>query len=307
MRTERKTRASYRIFTMSPTRFGNVEFAWGTRTHVMGIINVTEDSFSGDGILTEKDFVEAAVKQAKQFVEEGAHMLDVGGESTRPGSEQVSETEELRRVIPVVRALSQSVHVPISIDTYKSGVARGAIEAGAHCINDVWGGIKDPAMYSTAAKLNVPIILMHNASSKHRVHQDARLGNRFLGAESKDIVHEVGHILRSLSDTAVEYGVRRENIILDPGFGFGKTVEQNLELIRRFNELKTLGYPLLAGVSRKSFVGYTLDLPPSERLEGTVAAAVLCAERGADIMRVHDVRAVSHALHFVDKVTHKNR
>ncbi len=292
---------------MRTTRFGTTEFAWGIRTYVMGIINITEDSFSGDGVLVEKDFVERAVTLAKRFVSEGAHMLDVGGESTRPGSEPVSEAEELRRVIPVVRALSQAVCAPISIDTYKAGVAREAIHAGAHCINDVWGGTKDESMYDVAATLDVPIVLTHNTSSKDRLQVDARLGNSFTGAKSEDVVLDVRNGLCSLADVAIERGVRRENIILDPGFGFGKTVGQNLELIRRFDELKTLGCPLLAGVSRKSFVGHTLDLPPSERVEGTLAAAVLCAERGTDIIRAHDVQAVSRACRFVDIVMQKER
>ena len=201
-------------------------------------------------------------------------------------------------MIPVIRSLSEEVQIPISIDTYKAHVAREAIAAGAHCINDVWGGTKDQIMYATAAELGVPIILMHNSSSADRVHKDAKLGNRFTGEDSKDIVADVGRELLSLAKAAEAEGVSHENIMLDPGFGFGKTVEQNLELIRRFGELKALGYPLLAGVSRKSFVGYTLDLPPEQRLEGSIAAAVLTAERRENIVRVHDVREVSRALAF---------
>lgn len=287
---------------MNTMRIGSTEFAWGTRAYVMGIINVTDDSFSGDGLLAEEDFVRKAVEQAKRFAAEGADILDVGGESTRPGSEPVSEEEELRRVIPVIRELSQVSAVPISVDTYKANVAREAIAAGAACINDVWGGAKDPAMYATVVELKVPIILMHNSSSADRVHKDTRLGNAFAGEISNDIVVDVSRELLSLAKAAEAQGVSRDQIILDPGFGFGKTVEQNLELIRRLDELKALGYPLLAGVSRKSFVGYTLDLPPADRLEGTIAAAVLCAERGADILRVHDVKEIRRALAFTDSV-----
>lgn len=282
-----------------------MEFSWGTRTYVMGILNITEDSFSGDGVLVEKDFVQAAVAQAQRFVSEGAHILDVGGESTRPGSELVSQTEELRRVIPVVRALSQAVQIPISVDTYKAAVAREAITAGANCINDVWGGTKDPMVYAVAAELKVPIVLMHNASAGQRVHSDARLGSRFVGTDSRDVVADVSRELLSLAEAAQAHGVSHENIILDPGFGFGKTVEQNLELVRRMSELVALDYPILAGISRKSFVGYTLNLPPAERLEGTLAAAILCAERGASIVRVHDVQAVSRALEFTDTIVRK--
>lgn len=291
---------------MKKTRIGNKEFLWGTRTYVMGILNVTLDSFSGDGVLGQKDFVQAAIAQAQQFVSDGADILDVGGESTRPGSEAISETEELQRVIPVVRTLSKAIQIPISIDTYKANVAREAIAAGAHCINDVWGGTKDPDMYAAAAELNVPIILMHNSSAGQQVHRDAQLGSRFLGMDSGDIIAEVSDKVRSLAEAAQAQGVLRENIILDPGFGFGKKVEQNLELVRRLNELRSLDYPILAGISRKSFVGYTLDLPPAERLEGTLAAAVLCAERGADIVRVHDVQAVRRALDFTDAIVRKH-
>ncbi|HEV3244936.1 MAG TPA: dihydropteroate synthase [Candidatus Paceibacterota bacterium] len=288
---------------MKNMRIGDREFAWGARTYVMGVINVTEDSFSGDGLLPAKNPVEAAVAQARRFVADGADLIDVGGESTRPGGEPVSEAEELERVIPVVRALSETVQVPISIDTYKANVARAAVTAGAICVNDVWGGTKDAAMYEAVAKLGTPIILTHNSSSAHRVHRDERLGNRFTGKGSKNIAGEVCRELNGLAEHAQREGVSREHIILDPGFGFGKTVEQNLELLRRLNELTALGYPILAGVSRKSFVGYTLDLPPNERFEGTIAASVLCAERGANIIRAHDVLAVRRTLAFTDAVT----
>jgi dihydropteroate synthase len=192
--------------------------------------------------------------------------------------------------------------VPISIDTYKSNVARAAIAAGASLVNDVWGGRKDTLMYATVAEMEVPIVLMHNASATQSVHTDERLGSRFEGDASGDILVDVRSSLQELANDALAQGIRRENIILDPGFGFGKTVEQQLELVRRFGELTELGYPLLAGVSRKSFVGYTLDLPPEDRLEGTIAASVLCAERGANIIRVHDVRAIRRAIDFLDSV-----
>ena len=291
---------------MKSIQIGQSDFHWGMRTYIMGIINVTPDSFSGDGVLSQETWIEAAVEQGKRFVAEGAHMLDVGGESTRPGGEPISETEELRRVLPVVRALAEVVTVPISIDTYKANVAREAVKTGAHCINDVWGGRKDPKMYTTAASLKVPIILMHNRSAREAVREDEKLGARYVGVPYKDVVADIARELSELAETAESSGMPRESIILDPGFGFGKTVEQNIELLRRFKELTALGYPLLAGVSRKSFVGYTLNLPPEERLEGTIAAAVLSAERGADIVRVHDVREVARALAFTDAVTRRS-
>jgi dihydropteroate synthase len=273
-------------------------FNWGARTYVMGIVNVTPDSFSGDGVLNE-----AAVAQGLAHVAEGAHVLDVGGESTRPGSQPTALDEELRRVIPVIRELAQRVTVPLSIDTYKAEVARQAIEAGATLINDVWGLRMDPDMARVAAESGAAVVLMHNRSKPKDAVQEARLGGRYVGIEYDHLIEDIKVELAESVELALRAGVKPERIILDPGIGFGKTVEQNLELVRRFGEFKSLGYPLLAGPSRKSFIGYTLDLPPDQRAEGTAAVVALCIAHGADIVRVHDVAMMSRVARMADAIT----
>lgn len=276
----------------------DMKFDWGKKTYLMGIVNVTPDSFSGDGLAT----ADAAVEQGMQMEKDGADILDIGGESTRPGSTPVSLDEELSRVLPVVERLAKEVDIPLSIDTYKAEVARRAIEAGATIINDVWGGRMEPDIFSVAARAGVPIILMHNRSKPKDAAASGKLGGRYIGIEYKDLLDEIKTELQEHVDAALSAGVSRENIIVDPGIGFGKTVEQNLELVRRLEELKQLGFPILAGPSRKSFVGYTLDLPPEERLEGTLAAVTLCIQKGADIVRVHDVKESDRVRRFTDAV-----
>ena len=272
----------------------------------MGVINVTPDSFSGDGLITSDDWISRAITQGKRHEREGADILDVGGESTRPGSVPVSVEEELSRVIPVIGGLAREVKIPISIDTYKAEVARRAIEAGAQMINDVWGLQRDSNMASVASEKNVPIILMHNRSQDKEVSGRDTLGGRYIGSKYEDLLVDIKRELRISIDQALAVGIREENIIIDPGIGFGKTVEQNLELVNRFRELKELGYPLLAGPSRKSFVGYTLKLPPSERLEGTAAAVALLIDRGVDIVRVHDVAAMKKVAILSDAIVRRN-
>ncbi|OGG49807.1 dihydropteroate synthase [Candidatus Kaiserbacteria bacterium RIFCSPHIGHO2_01_FULL_54_36] len=273
-------------------------FEWGERTFLMGVINVTPDSFSGDGVLDTDTLVARGVQMEK----DGADIIDVGGESTRPGSTPVPLEEELRRVIPVVKKLSENVRMPISVDTYKAEVARQAIAKGARMINDVWGGRMEPDILKVAAEANVPIVLMHNRSKPRDAVQEEKLGGRYVGVEYRDLMEDIKKELQECVDAALGAGIQKEHILIDPGIGFGKTVEQNLELIRRFDELKELGYPILVGPSRKSFVGYTLDLPPEERLEGTLAAVTLCIQKGADIVRVHDVREAKRAAALADAV-----
>ncbi len=277
---------------------GNRVLEWGKKTYLMGVINCTPDSFSGDGV-TDTD---AAVAQGIQMEKDGADVLDVGGESTRPGSIPLPLEEELARVTPVVERLAKEVRVPISIDTYKAEVARQAIRAGASLVNDVWGGRVDPAILHVAAEADIPIVLMHNRSKPKDAEQTEKLGGRYVGVEYKDLLGDIKKELQEQINAALGAGVEKENIIIDPGIGFGKTVEQNLELIQHLGELKELGYPILVGPSRKSFVGYTLNLPPEERLEGTLAAAALCIEKGADIVRVHDVKEADRVRRFVDAV-----
>lgn len=284
---------------------GTQVFYWGRRTYLMGILNLTPDSFSGDGLMKAEDWVNVAVAQAEAQVAAGADILDVGGESTRPGGEPVALDEELRRVVPAIRALAQRVNVPISIDTYKADVARQAVEAGATIINDVWGLRMDSEMAQVVAETGAAVVLMHNRSRPKDAKQEAQLGGRYVGVEYADLLGDIMRELQESVELALAVGVARERIIIDPGIGFGKTVEQNLELVYRLRELRALGYPMLVGPSRKSFVGYTLNLPPDQRVEGTAAAVTLCIERGADIVRVHDVAAMNRVARLADAVVRR--
>ncbi len=276
---------------------------FGKRTFVMGILNITPDSFSGDGLLKEADLLEAARRQALEFAAAGADILDIGGESTRPGAQPVSSEEELSRVLPVLETLARlNLDVILSVDTYKSEVAEAALRAGAHWINDVWALRADPLMAEVAARHNAGLILMHNRSKPSNARLEERLGGRYVGMEYQNLIEDICNELLESVRLAQRGGVRKEQIILDPGIGFGKTVEQNLEILRRLAEFKKLGFPLLLGVSRKSFIGYTLNLPPDQRLEGTLAACVIGIQQGADILRVHDVAAIVRAARMTDAI-----
>jgi dihydropteroate synthase len=281
---------------------------WGTRTFIMGIINVTPDSFSGDGILGRQDATQAAVVQAGTFLQQGADILDIGGESTRPGSQPVDTQEELARVIPVIRAVRQAFpSVLLSIDTYRAAVAREALDAGVDWVNDVWGFHADPELPALAAARQAPVILMHNRLKPGSAELEARLGGRYVGVDYADLIGDICRELLESVSLAHQAGIPDERIMLDPGIGFGKTVAQNLELLDRLDEIRALGYPLLVGPSRKSFIGYTLDLPPDERIEGTAAAVALCIDRGADIMRVHDVGVMSRVAKMSDAIVRRNQ
>ncbi len=277
-------------------------FHWGERTYIMGVLNLTPDSFSGDGLITDGDVVKAALEQARWFVEAGADILDVGGESTRPGSEPINAGEEKARVLPVIQALAAELDAPISIDTYKAEVAAAALDAGAHMVNDVWALRADPQMAALVAKRGVPIILMHNRSNPKSTEIQERLGGRYVGVEYKDLIGDIRHELMESVELAHRAGIHDENIILDPGIGFGKTVEQSLELLNRTDEIRSLGYPVLIGPSRKSFIGYTLDLPPDQRAEGTAAAVAVGIVRGADMVRVHDVEMIARVAKMADAI-----
>ncbi|OEG00328.1 dihydropteroate synthase [Vulcanibacillus modesticaldus] len=255
----------------------------GEKTLVMGILNVTPDSFSDGGKFND---LEAAINQAKKMVEEGADIIDVGGESTRPGHQAVPLEEELKRVIPIIERLSQEISVPISIDTYKAEVAKRAIEAGAHIINDVWGFKRDPDMANVAAELEVPVILMHNREDRNY----------------QSLMDDIIADLRESIDIAIKAGVKDDNIILDPGIGFAKTYEQNLVVMNRLDEIVALGYPVLLGTSRKSMIGLTLDLPVDQRLEGTAATVSIGIAKGCKIMRVHDVKEIKRVCKMMDAI-----
>jgi dihydropteroate synthase len=284
-------------------KLGSQVIEWGACTLIMGIINVTPDSFSGDGLAQPGgDWVAAAVEQGVAQAEAGADFLDIGGESTRPGSQPVSQAEELQRVIPVISALAKAVNVPISIDTYKAEVARQALAAGALMVNDVWGLRMDPEIGRVVAASGAAVVLMHNRSRPKDAAQSTKLGGRYVGVEYTDLLADIRRELQLCIDIAHAAGVGDERIILDPGIGFGKTVEQNLELMYRLDELKEMGYPILVGPSRKSFVGYTLNLPATDRVEGTAAAVTLAIDRGADIVRVHDVQPMLRAARLADAI-----
>ena len=270
------------------TDIGGKRFVWGERTYVMGVINVTPDSFSNDGVGSD---VEAVVRLAARFQEDGADIIDVGGESTRPpgiygDSKPVTVDEELGRVIPMIEAITRETDLPVSIDTYKAAVAQAAIEAGASMINDVWALQRDPEMLRVAAEADVPVVLMHNQ----------------VGTEYDDVVPDVIGDLRERINVALGGGVRPKHIIVDPGMGFGKTAEQNLEILRRLYEFHELGLPLLVGMSRKSTIGYVLGLPVGDRVEGTAATVALSIAGGADIVRVHDVKEMTRVTQMTDAV-----
>jgi dihydropteroate synthase len=288
---------------MIPLRIGSYTFDWGSRTYVMGILNVTPDSFSGDGIIAQGDSVSVALSQARAFLSVKCDILDVGGESTRPGSAPVDAAEEKARVIPVIAAIVREFpDALISIDTYKAEVAEAALDAGAKIVNDVWGLRADPKLSEVVSSFQCPVILMHNRSNPMSVEVKERLGNAYIGVEYENLIEDVKRELMDSVDIARRAGIADERIILDPGIGFGKTVAHNLELIRRLDEIRALGFPVLLGPSRKSFIGYTLDLPPDQRVEGTAAAVAVGIARGADIVRVHDVLPLSRVVRMTDAI-----
>ncbi|MBI3751438.1 MAG: dihydropteroate synthase [Chloroflexi bacterium] len=279
---------------LGETRIGQRLFRWGHATHVMGIVNVTPDSFSGDGLLgaAGQDAVEAAVALARGMADDGADIVDVGGESSRPGHDPVDVELELARVIPVIAAIRAALpEQPISVDTTKPAVAAAAIEAGANLVNDVWGVAADDSLARLAAERRVPLVVMHNrAEARYRV-----------------LVAEVIAELEAALERALAAGCRWDDLLVDPGFGFGKTPEHNLELLRELATLHVLGRPIVLGTSRKSTLGKVLDLPPGERLEATLATTALAAVAGVDVVRVHDVRPNVRAARMTDAVVRGGR
>ena len=265
------------------TVIGGHVFRWGSRTYLMGVVNVTPDSFSGDGIAGDAT---AAADLAERMAADGAHLIDVGGESTRPGAAPVDADDELRRVVPAVEAIVRRVRLPVSVDTSKAVVAEAALAAGASIINDVWALGADPRMPGVAAQAGAPVVLMHNGR----------------GVVYRNLVPDVIASLRSSIRIAEEAGITSENVIVDPGIGFGKTPEQNLELLRRLGELRVLGRPVLVGASRKSTIGLVLDLPPDERLEGGAATVAVAIANGADLVRVHDVKEMARVAKMSDAI-----
>ena len=268
-------------------KIGNKEFKIGERTYIMGILNFTPDSFSDGG---KFNHMEDALKHVEDMINEGADIIDIGGESTRPNHTPVGEEEEIKRVIPIIKAVREKFDIPISVDTYKAKVAEEAIKAGADLINDVWGFKKDKNMASVAAKYDVPCCLMHNRENK----------------EYNNIMEDMLEDLKESIKIAKDAGVKDENIMLDPGIGFAKTYEQNIEVMNNLEVIKTLGYPILLGTSRKSMIGLTLDLPVEERVEGTVATTVIGIMKDAcDFVRVHDVKENLRAAKMTDAIVRR--
>ena len=288
-------------------QIGSFTFNWGSRTYVMGILNVTPDSFSGDGIISKGDTLSVAIEQARDFLASGADILDVGGESTRPSSAPVNADEEMERVIPIIHALHKNFpETIISIDTYKAQVAEEAIRAGAYIVNDVWGLRADDGLALVAAKYKTPVILMHNRSNPASVEVREKFGNAYVGAEYQNLIEDVKDELMNSVSLARKAGIAESHIVLDPGIGFGKTREHNLELVNRLDEIRELGYPVLLGTSRKSFIGFTLDLPADQRMEGTAATISVGIMRGADIIRVHDVKEMARIAKMTDAIVRRN-
>lgn len=291
-------------------KVGNYIFNWGSRTYVMGILNITPDSFSGDGLIPPLPAGEGraegghdALAQAKEFLSNGADILDIGGESTRPGSQPVSVAEELERVIPVIQVIAKEYpEALISIDTYKAKVAEEAFKSGAHILNDIWALRADPELGSVAKAYSAPVILMHNRSNPASVEVREQLGNAYIGSRYDNLIEDVKRELLVSVEIAKKAGIEDRHIILDPGIGFGKTREHNLELINRLDEIRALGYPVLLGSSRKSFIGFTLDLPADQRVEGTAATIAVGIVRGADIIRVHDVKEMGRVAKMTDAI-----
>ena len=276
-------------------RIGTREFAWGTRTYVMGVLNATPDSFSGDGVAADREGLE---RRVRELVGEGPDVIDIGGESTRPGAAPVNAETELARVLPAIEAVRRhDLDIPISIDTRKAVVAERAIVAGADAINDVSGLRDDPEMAELAAGTGVPVVLMH--SRRARAVTTA-LGGQYRGVRYDHVAADVAREGQELVDAALEAGIAQQALIFDPGIGFGKTPAQNVELLRELETLRDIGLPLLVGVSRKSFIGELTGQPPAERLEGSLAAAVAAVAKGADMVRVHDVGATRRALAVAD-------
>ncbi|MDR0550463.1 MAG: dihydropteroate synthase [Spirochaetaceae bacterium] len=262
---------------------GNFSLPLGKKTYIMGILNVTADSFSDGGKFIS---IDDALRHAERMVEDGADIIDIGGESTRPGFIPVGADEETRRVVPVIERLSRSLKAPLSVDTTKPPVAAAALEAGAHIVNDIWGFQKEPELAALSARYGAGVVLMHNSET---------------GVYS-DLMGDIAAFLKTSAGIALKAGVLSANICLDPGIGFGKTWQQNLEVMRRLEELRPLGYSILMGTSRKSTIGKVLDLPVNERLEGTAATVALSVAFGADFVRVHDVKEMKRVAAMADAI-----
>ncbi|MCE4051792.1 MULTISPECIES: dihydropteroate synthase [Bacillaceae] len=273
---------------MQNIKCGKYKLPFQERTIVMGILNVNPDSFSDGGKYNERD---KALLHAQEMVENGADILDIGGESTRPGYTEISAEEEIERVAPIIELISNEVDVPISIDTYKAKVARAAMASGAHIINDIWGAKREPEIAAVAVEYDAPIVLMHNRNDK----------------DYQSFVEDVIADMNESIDISVKAGVKKDKIILDPGIGFAKDLTYNLEMMRNLDKLVALGYPVLLGTSKKSMIGKILDLPVAERLEGTGATVCFGIQKGCQIIRVHDVKEMTRMARMMDALMGKGQ
>jgi len=271
-------------------KLGRYKLNLGKRVHIMGIVNITPDSFSGDGLL--KNSIRDIASFAQKMASSGADIIDIGGESTRPKAKPVSLKEELRRIVPVVKLLAKTVMVPVSIDTYKPEVALAALDNGALMVNDI-SGLRDAAMAKVVSRYKAGVVIMHMKGNPRSMQKRA---------EYASVMNEVNGFLSNAIDRAVDCGIKREKIIIDPGIGFGKTLEHNLEVLKNLSELKVLGLPIMVGLSRKSFIGKILNKEPNDRITGTIASGLLAAKSGANILRVHDVWDMKEALKILKAV-----
>ena len=282
--------------------FNKIE--WGKKTYVMGIINLTPDSFSGDGFLSEKINNKNALNKVEEFLKEGADIIDIGAESSRPGYQPISASDEIERLLPVLKTIKKAnLECIISVDTYKPKVAKQCLENGADWINDIWGLSKNAGLAELLAQYGSPVVLMHNRSDNKEIQSDDRLGSSYNEANYSNFMEDIKLEMREIISRAIKAGIDKANIILDPGIGFGKSVRQNLVLINQLDEIKALGYPILIGPSRKSFIGNVLDLPVEERIEGTASSVAVGIARGADIIRVHDVKYMVRIAKMCDALT----
>ena len=273
-----------------------LNFNWGDRTFLMGVLNVTPDSFSDGGEFNQPL---CALNQAQALAAAGADIIDVGGQSTRPGAEQISVEAELERVLSVIKIIRPKINIPISVDTTRAIVAKAAVDAGADMVNDISGGTFDSSMFSTVASLNVPLVLMHIRGTPQTMQQMT---------DYQDVIEEISNFLLQQITAAITAGIKREKIIIDPGIGFAKKLEQNLEIFRRLTELKKLNCPILVGPSRKSFIGHILNQPdPKARVWGTAAACCAAIFNGADILRVHDVEQMRDISMVADAIWRPNK
>ena len=285
----------------TPVINSNKQSPFCDRTYIMGVINITADSFSGDGLLKTGEVIDRSIRLAKRFIDAKADILDIGGESTRPGATPVSEEEELSRIIPVIKAIrNRFTKIMISVDTLKANVAEQAIAAGANMINDVSGLTADPKMVTTVARLNCPVVIMHSRLAD--MVEQTEIGGRYINENNMDITEEVVQDLEKLTIFAISKGIKPQNIIIDPGIGFGKSTEQNLAMLKNLGNFKKLDFPMLIGVSRKSCIGYTLQASVNQRLFGSLAATSVAIMNGANIIRTHDVKETAQAARIVDEI-----